>query len=49
MFFVSAATATLRMLPTALPERRAARPLTLTIRPQRCARMPPTTACAQRT
>ena len=46
-FLVNAETATLRMLPSVLPVCRAARPLTLTIRPQRCACMKGATARAQ--
>jgi hypothetical protein len=47
-FLVSAATATLRMLPTVLPVWRAASPLTLTMRPQPRVRMPLATSRAQR-
>src|SRR3954471_18842983 len=47
-FLVSAATATLRTLPTTEPVWRAANPLTLTIRPQPDAAMNGATARAQR-
>ena len=48
LFFVSAATAMFRMLPTAFPVCRAASPLTLTIRPHPWTHMPATTSRAQR-
>lgn len=48
MFLLSAATAILRMMPTAFPVWRAAKPLTLTMRPQPFEGIPATTAWAQR-